>query len=215
MMKKILAVALVLLSVSVSAFEGKIKVKFGTYNGSSEKFDFTWFVSENKLSIEMLVSGTENVTCIIPDLGSKKLLTYNKSNQSDKRYMAIPINISTEDANDIQVAVTEQTKKILGYDCKKIIVTTESQITEAWVTYDIAVDWKPYAAFFKTSDEIQGLAKAGIRAFPLQATTVDKAGQTVNSFVAELVQQEKVAKNAFSVPSDFEEYKNPNPIKRK
>lgn len=95
-----------------------------------------------------------------------------------------------QESKNVEVEYTEESKEILGYQCKKAIVTTDGIDTEIYYTKELPS--------FSTNGQPNG-----IDGFPMQ-TIVSNDYFTMTSTVSE-IRKEKVKKIKMEVPSDYKE----------
>ncbi len=208
MKKSFLSLCLLLIGAGVFAFDGKIKIAYKQFGSSTDKYSFTWNLSGSKLclQIEMKTKDVNTLTTFIPDIAKKQLISFEKLNNPEKIFFQIPLADIKSESGNIKAELTGDKKMISGFECEKLLVTSERQTTEAWVTRAIEEDWKSFAPFFQSADEIQGLAKLGVKAFPLQVTSRNEIGVIVSSSEIDAIQKETPANEVFEVPASYKLY---------
>ena len=92
--------------------------------------------------------------------------------------------------DDYQIKVTDETKEIVGYKCKKAIVTEKDGTFDVYFTDQITYKNGDWVAEFK-----------GLEGFPLQYKI--SQGSTVMQMTAKNVSKEKVDDAMFTIPSDY------------
>jgi GLPGLI family protein len=92
--------------------------------------------------------------------------------------------------DDYQIKVTDETKEIAGYKCKKAIVTGKDGSFDLYFTDQIT---------FKNGDWVSDYK--GIDGFPLQYKV--SQGSMTMQMTAKSVSKEKVDDTMFTVPSDY------------
>jgi hypothetical protein len=97
------------------------------------------------------------------------------------------------------VNVTQETKQINGFKCEKWVVVTSGGVYNVWITKDIDFDWSAYKDFFKTSVEVQALAKQGVKGFALLTEPANGNGSTT----VDTVSAHTLAANTFIVPAEY------------
>lgn len=154
-MKKLLAIlAIILLTNATFAqvTEGKIKYKLdftssdpsmqaqlAMFSGSTMTIYFSPEFSRTEMNMGMFIN-----TTMIFDLSKKKGVTLVDGMMGKKGIKMDNIdNLSDNpDAAEVEFETTNEKKKIAGYNCTKLIMTTEDGVINYWVTEDIAASTK-------------------------------------------------------------------------
>ena len=211
-MKSIVTALLIVFTSSVLAYEGKVTVKYKTYNKVADYYTFVWSFSASKCMLEMNRQTAEKSapTYFIPDILSGKLFMFAKDpTAKEKNYFAINAADIRGNSGNVTGQATGEKKTINGLECDKFVFQSASETCEAWVAKSITVDWKSYAPFFKTSLEIQGLATMNIIGFPVSVTTKDERGLIVNNYELQSVIPGKVAEAELALPNGYTLFGSP------
>lgn len=143
------------------------------------KGDFSKMVTPNAMGGE---------TTIILDQSSGEQLTL--ANQMGNKF-AIKSNIKDQDLSEVEIEYVDETKEILGYKCKKAIVTGQGE-TEIEIFY---------------TEELGDISFSGnaikVKGFPMQ-TTMTQGDMFTMIQTVEKIEKKKIKKIKMDVPSDFE-----------
>jgi len=115
----------------------------------------TWF--KNDKSRSEMDSPMQGNTIVVIDGSANKMLMMMDHAMTGKKYMLNDIKKSDDGQKDFTVIASDETKKVLGYECKKYNVTTMQQGTEvkmAVYTSDKIIAKSQQAAKF--GDKIKG-----------------------------------------------------------
>jgi len=88
----------------------------------------TWF--KNDKSRSEMSSPMQGNTIVVMDGSANKMLMMMDHAMTGKKYMLNDIKKSDEEKKDFTVVASDETKTILGYECKKYDITTMQQGTE-------------------------------------------------------------------------------------
>ena len=205
-MRKFSILLLVFISYSSFAFEGTVKVRYKQFNGTSDKYDFVWNFKDAKcaLTMSMLNAETSAKTTFLPDLANNQLLIYSQDpTATEKIFYTIPVTNISGNTGKTTSQATGQKKDIAGLSCEQYIFKTETGTCEAWIASNIAVDWKPLAAFFKTATAIQAMATHNIVGFPMEVLDKNEQGLIIESSQTAEYNTTKQADATFIVPSGY------------
>lgn len=190
MRKLFLALSFSVASICAFAWEGTIVQKYSA--PGSNAITMTWYVTDNDCKMKMdFADGNVNTsTFFIPDLATSKLITYAEGGTQKKVFYTIPVAgiEPSKDMNASRVTVerTTETKAIGGLNCEKLIVKTNKNVTEMWVTKDFKPNFYKFFPYFRSSFELMGLYEDRIQGFPMSSVTKDLSGAVVaqNTFVS-------------------------------
>jgi len=115
-------------------------------------------------------------------------------------------------AETFTIEKTGETKTISGVLCEKALAKTGSGVTEMWLTKDFGADFFKYAAFFKSSSELQALGQARIKGVPVSSSTTDNSGANISTYELISLVSKDIPDSEFTVPA---EYKAAEEIKKK
>ena len=200
------------LMVSAALFAGKGIVVSQKYNNPDIRGNvtMTWYVSETqcKLKMDFQSADVNTSTWFIPDLTSGRLISFGEGPVPaglPKTYYSIPVqNVkSTNSVSRVSINRTGETKTISGMVCEKIVVKTNRNITEMWITTDFKTDLYKYSAFFQNSYELMGLSEESIQGFPLESVTKDNAGKVISSLELASAMQSDLSSKDFTIPADY------------
>ena len=120
-----------LVSFASSPFEGQLTYQV---DSNGRKTDVAFIVKGNKMAIE---SPANPQGSVIIDRESMKALALIPQ---QKMYMELPAQKFIENAGQEPTGtfeVTDETKKILDYDARKVVYTDGSETTILWITDEL------------------------------------------------------------------------------
>lgn len=208
-MKSLVTSLLILFSVSLFAFDGRVTIKYKTYNKVADNYEFLWKFSGSKCLLEMNRKTTEKTapTYLLPDAATGKLIMFAKDDAAkEKNYYALNVGDINGGVSGVTGQATGEKRNINGLDCEKYTFQNGTLTCEAWVAKSIAVNWTNIAPFFKTSLEIQGLASLNVSGFPVAATTKDERGLIINNYELTNYSAGKVDEAEVSIPAGYTLY---------
>jgi hypothetical protein len=202
----LLVSAVVLFSASSIAqdFEGVIKIKSTSTSGINGTFYVKGDMVRSEVSQEgqdvVMISNnaTGEVTVLNNQNGNK---TASKMNVND---LPPQMRAYGKKAEEINFTVTNEQKKVNGYDCFKVVGSGNGQQSEAWVTKGLKIDLN------KLVPGNQGMNGNAIGAwsndkktggFPVQITTRDTSGGTVTYDIS--VESKKIKEKQFEVGPEY------------
>ncbi|MFI5219054.1 MAG: DUF4412 domain-containing protein [Bacteroidia bacterium] len=91
-------------------------------------------------------------------------------------------------AKDVKITLTDETKTIENYSCKKVMVESADAITEMWITQDLNISYDDMVTILNhgagpISGMIQNIKNyKSLKGFPLKMTVANKikAGEVIN-----------------------------------
>ena len=154
-------------SISANSLDTSLEIrqKVGLMQNSSLKIYF----ADKYARVEFVMGGNINITTILDKTLNKSLnLMDSPMGKFAKRATAselqtVPISI---DSSSVIEVIESQKKKILGFDCFKVILTNSEYKIDYWCTNEIDIDLSAYKL---TSDFIPG--------FPLEFTAYSEGIQ--------------------------------------
>ena len=146
-------------SIDVEAIDTLIKTKQAVGLLRNSKMEFYFTQNKSRMDFKM---GQVNDLSIIVDLTKNKVLSLNSS-MMGKVAMVNPAESIQAPKKDstVQVKFVNETKKILGYTCKKAILNQNETEVIYWVTDEIQID-----------DRIQQLTNPNIPGFPMKFSKI-------------------------------------------
>ncbi len=217
-MKK-LFIAQLLFIISTSLFAGKGYLITQKYLGQSKSnITVTWYVTDVDCKLKMVFGdGTVNsTTYFIPDTKRSVILTYNDGAVPagvQRSYFIIPVEKIQQgkesDVSRITVTQTGETKTIGGLKCEKVMVRTNRNETEVWLSKDFKPQFYKFATYFRDNLALAGLNEEHLKGFPMEYTTKDLEGKVISSYQFISAEQKDLNETDFTVPA---EYKSPSQI---
>lgn len=203
-------------SIHCFAWQGTFKQKYTSTTNQGSSVTVTWYVTDTDCKMQMDFDGQDikSTTFFLPDLKGNQLLTYTlggitnqKSADTTKKYFAIPLNIIQQNANTgvsrVSVVKTGETKVIQGMNCEKVLVKTNLNETEMWVSKDFQPQFYKFYSCFRSSFEIMGLYEEKMNGFPVSSVTRDLSGKVVSSYEILSVQAQELTSKDFTVPAGY------------
>lgn len=207
-----------------SSFEGKIQMKM---NGGEDDNAtvVNYYVKGSKFRFE--TTNEDEMGASILDAKNNKMIIIMPS---QKRYMEMPFDFSgqketalsdsevTKIKKQMKDAVfTNNTKEILGYNCKEVIYKDQDngETTDMWYTSELGTflpfsSKNPFAKRMSREDipqDIKNLMSKGF--FPMQITTKDSDGKVENDLQVTDVKKESLSDDMFTPPSDYQKMEMP------
>ncbi len=183
-----------------NSFEGKI-VQHYQKKGSPTML-VTWYIKGDKIAFEVAAlqptKADEPVFRLVPDAGGKKLKMrqMNGSFQMDINADAIQID---GEADKIEAAketgrgnIEPRFEKMVNVEAR-----TPSLKIELEYTPDIAIDWQPLQALFKSDYAINAMLRLSAKGFPYQCKGTNASGEIIFEYSLKQVQKEKIADSVF------------------
>lgn len=141
----------------------------------------TLTVNGAKAGIIMELEG--NQTQIIWDNDSNKMITVTSDKKGKQIAMIMPrISFGQKDIEDYvgDIQRTDETKKILGYDTRKYILTNKDGITEAWLANIPEVNWTKLSKCLTGADG-KGMKKNFVPVIPEMPDALALASKTTST----------------------------------
>ena len=209
-MKAALSLMLVLVSFAfgfAQQFEGTIefrKVKKG------KESTYIYYVKGDNVRLEEYGPRKTITDLAVINLKEKKVYLLSPERKS---YMILQTSPSTKDMTNTKVEMTKEAKTILGYPCKKWVISNPDYNAKVtyWVTqgnYDFFVSLlatlrrKDYAALFYQQ------VPAAIGYFPMVSVWSDMSGTEMEKLEVIKIDEHVLRGNFFSIPADYSEIKN-------
>jgi len=216
MKKQLITIFVVALTMQAFAWQGVIKQKYFSTGNKGTNVTVSWYLTNTECKMQMDFDG-ENIkssTYFIPDFAGNRLLTYTEGGitnlkhvDSTKNYFAIPLEIIQQNAQTgvtrLSVVKTGETKSIQGFICERVLVKTNLDETEMWVTKDFAPEFYKFYTFFRSSTELMALNDEKMSGFPIQSVTKDFSGKVVSSYELLSVQAKEFKTTDFNVPAGY------------
>lgn len=203
----LVAFLLLLNTLAAQVFEGSIEFRKVRAGKSSS---YIYYVKGDFVRLEEFGSNRTIVDIALINLAEEKVFLLSPERKS---YMALQTNESHKDMSETKVEMTRETKAILGYECKKWIISNaglNAKVTY-WVTaghYDFFVALletlkrKDYHALFYQQ------VPAAVGYLPMVSTWTDMAGNEVERLEIMKINSHVIHGNLFTIPPDYTEIKN-------
>jgi len=198
--------------------------------GKAKKNTLTFKVKNNKARIEVEEEGSdvsEGGATILIDMASKEYVTMiEKDTQKmamvfsldEFKEMMANIQDGEEEGDGTNVALTDETKEINGYECRKVVMANDKLKNEAWITQAIDIDFTKLFPVFESTDK-WGRYTDAYKGFVMKVHSKDLESSEEYSCVAS-VNEKPLNDDLFNVPSSYqkmdmgqmmEEFKEANP----
>jgi hypothetical protein len=210
-MKKIISIALLIISFTALFADKGIVVtqKFSSTDFPKASITVTWYVTETqcKMKMDFRDDKVNTTTWFIPDVANGALSSYLEGGAS-KIYFSLPASGARPSEMTqvfrVNLEKTGETQSVSGMNCEKMLVKTNRNTTEMWVTTDFQPAYYKFAPFFQSSMELLGLSNNNTPGFPLSSVTKDLSGKVISS--SELVSVTQTDLNAadFTVPAGYQ-----------
>ncbi|MDW8274285.1 MAG: DUF4412 domain-containing protein [Chitinophagales bacterium] len=180
------------------------------YKDASQKnpMQMVWHIGK-KIKIRVLneYDGKKVWSSLIADPATSTIRMYDENPENGKKifYTISSANIQPDARFDYKrgkATVTNETKNIAGYECRKVVFNTDKFTAEFWVTSTLP-DIKPWAGYFRSFPELQGMEEAGLSGFPLSSVIKDPSGSLIASFEVKQVKSGSFEPSFFDVPADY------------
>jgi len=146
-------------SIDVEAVDSSLKTRQAVGMLRNSKMELYFTKEKSRMDFKM---GQVNDMSIIVDLSKNTVLSLNSSMMGKIARYSLAETIPTPEKDaSIKVIFPNETKKILGYQCKKAILIKDSIETTYWVTDEIKVD-----------DRIQQITNPNVPGFPMQFSKI-------------------------------------------
>lgn len=198
-------------TVSAASFEGTVRMKMSQPRGQA--FEMTYRVKEGFIRTE--VQAGEGVVATIMDLNKQEMIVLMPEQQMYMVHSLAAAKAAAEKASqgaDVTFEKTDETEKILGYDCVKYISKTKDQVSDVWVTDELGgfagLGTAPGAGKGGRGKAQAAWEKAlmGKDAFPMRV--VSRSPKGAEQFRLEVVAVEKAAQPAslFAPPAGYQKF---------
>lgn len=199
-------------------FEGVITYELKSDEGQDEakKDQLTFKVKNNKVRIDV-----QDPESDVSEKGATILIDMNKGKyvtmiEKDGQKMAMAFSLDEfkemmadvgddegEESAGTNVEVTDETKDIDGYECKKVVMANDQVQKEAWITQDIEIDFSKLFPVFETTDNWQRYSDA-YQGFVMEVHNKDLETKKSYSYIAS-VNEQSLEDKLFNVPSSYQE----------
>lgn len=213
-MKRILITTL-LSAILLTGFAEKGWVftqKFESANAKGQNVTVSWYVTSQhcKMKMEFSDEKVKSVNWFIADAAHHQLLSYSEGAVpagAQKAFFAIPVqdiraDKSTE-VSRVTVEATGETKNVSGLLCEKVLMKTNKNVTEMWVSKDFKPSFYQFYPFFQNSLELMALNEEKMQGFPVTSTTKDNSGKVVSAYQLISAQPSELSAADFQVPAEY------------
>lgn len=194
-MKKLislLCLSLFAFSKPAENFEGVIKMETMIYNDQldptgAKTVESTYYIKGDKILVETSIKDMPYISKVYMDLENE--VVYQLSDlQGQKFGMKMTMNPNEDKTadNDVDFKMTNETKEILGYNCKKMTMEGDEYTGEMWVTEDIKLDYQRI---------VKGLSAQAQKANQKGMSTPSMDGAKISGFPMESKFNEKNSTN--------------------
>lgn len=139
----------------------------------------TYYLNGDQIAFKPDLEGQQN-TIMIFDSKTKTMTTLiDQDGEKSGVKMKMPkvkIDDDGDDDLDFKVTPTNETKTILGYDCKKYLIESKDFSGHAWITDEVDLELEKAFTFMDTQKKSKNnVPKFGdIEGFPLETSTTNK-----------------------------------------
>ncbi|MES2621734.1 MAG: DUF4412 domain-containing protein [Bacteroidota bacterium] len=215
-MKRILFTALLsaLILCAIAEKGWVFTQKYESADSKGQNITVSWYVTSQQCKMKMEFSDAKvnTVSWFIADMQQNKLLTYAEGSVpsgAQKAFFAIPVqNIKADKTSGtarVSAQATGETKSVSGLLCEKVLVKTNKNITEMWVSKDFKPAFYKFYPFFQNSIELMALSEEKIQGFPVSSQTKDISGQVTASYQLLSAQSIELSEADFKVPSEYKD----------
>lgn len=141
--------------------------------------EITYYLNGDQIAIKPNTDEAQQ-TIMIFDANTKTMTTLmNKDGEKTGMKMKMPkvkVNSKEVDDMDFNVTATNETKTILGYDCKKYLIESEEFSGHAWVTDEVDLNLERAFTFLDVQKNSKNNVPKfrDIDGFPLETSTKNK-----------------------------------------
>lgn len=114
----------------------------------------------------------------------------------DQRDLGLPLNSV--------VKMTEETKKIAGFECKKYKIISTNNTVHCWIAVDTQLNHNDFPSFMRNGSLFGVLKLNGIKGIPLTFEVKDIDGKILNGQYINNIKPTSLSKKIFEVPSNYE-----------
>lgn len=186
---------------SFAQFEGTIKFIKIT---PKDTLKYIYYIKGDKVRIDNIVNNKIKGTSLIDLNNTKK---YTAVSHIRKMYMDVITKKSVMDYSATKAQMTSETKDILGYKCKKWIITNPDIGTTAvyWMAPGEFDFFMPLLKVIKRKEDVsQYLLQVGDVGgyFPIESYE-EKDGVKVTQLITEEIKEEKIKDSVFAIPANY------------
>ncbi len=193
-----------------SAAQGySIQMKYTDNAIQNMQMELVWQIDKNncKLQLKNRFEGKNVSSLFFTDRANNtiKMMDENPENGKKIFYTISTTSLKPDARFDYKrgkAVLTSEGKTIAGIPCKKVIFNTEKFNCEFWLAESLP-DVKPWASFFQSYPELNGIAESELSGFPLASTIKDAAGNVIVTLEATNVQKTPLTEADFKVPSTY------------
>ncbi len=200
------------LTVTAQSFTGHFIMKITSYSdGSPQKTKMKCHVGEKQIAMEylkvpgqqrnmkdmrLIIKPNEEVMYTLMERGESKMAFESEYDPEELQEMA--------EEKEEDVTVTEETKTIEGYTCKKVIITKEEEKTISWVTDEAKFKNRRLFTYQQAGPMQQGGSNSNhsssLEGWTLQSTTTDKSsGEKISAYKITNIKEGAVNKEIFEM----------------
>ncbi|MCO6499001.1 MAG: DUF4412 domain-containing protein [Vicingus serpentipes] len=189
-------------------FEGVIEFRRINYYDTT---NYTYHISSDQVKIDEYNKDGKVTGTMLVNLNTQEVLAVNHDR---KLYMNIESKPSVKDLSNSKIEKTQQTKKVLGYDCVKWTVDNPDYKSKAeyWVVKDGNYSYfKRLLTALNRKDKIalyfmQVPGNAGF--FPIIGEEKGYDGKLRARLETKKVTKKKLSTTTFNIPAGYTEFKN-------
>ena len=186
----------------------------------AQDVSFKIFITSDKTTepvvMKVSASGTKMVMepqQMTPEGNMKFLVDNNASKQyilmdmnGQKMAMAFDmaeLNKAAGDKDQTKITVTNETKVIDTYKCKKIIAESEEHHTEIWITEGVGVEYSDFFKMMASAQNQNSFASMpelkNIKGFPIETVSKDKKKNSTSTLKIREISKARVNPEIFSM----------------
>jgi len=161
----------------------------------------------------MVIGTDESTVQLIVDVDKRTMTTVSTDKKGGVSAIKMPLmrlgKGLFEDLNQ-SIEQTEEVRTILGYDCRKYIITNDGDVTESWIANVPGFVWGELAQSMiggkkNSTSNLMMPIKDMPNAFPLESHTTMKGGKkVVHSYVKKLALGSDADLSALDIPANAE-----------
>lgn len=166
-----------------------------------------FYSSGTKMVIKPQIAGAGGMSVLLDEATKKQYLMMDNAGQKMAMVMNYTdqMNKATETATETKVTVTNETKTIDGYKCKKIIAESAESKSDIWLTEDFGMNYADlYKIMSASGNGPQGKqnqlpAMKDVKGFPVEMVVNYKAKQETVNIRIKNISKAEISPSMFSL----------------
>lgn len=198
------------LALHAADFEGTVTMKMAGPRGTPNEMMFSLAKGHSRIDMKTREAGTP---AMIFDHAKQEMLILMPE---QRMYMVQPMTKAGDMSGgpnrgeDASIEKTNETEKILGYDCVKYIAKSKEGVTEIWVTDELGTfmglgGGNPMGGRSMMPDAWAN-ALRGQQVFPLRVVTKNPGGKESFRMEATAVNKTSLPESTFTAPTDYQKF---------